>query len=165
MELNSATIALGAGSSFMANATVRVWDNSLLVFDDGASTNVAMEFRGTNTSLHFNFSATGFTAIEPINLGFWSGNDLSDVNFTIDLTKYSGGATTITLIDWSSGSGSQALLDAAKQNIISGDYTGSLVWDEGTKSIQLKVTATDSKPSSATLIGLGGISLSLGPRR
>ena len=83
------------------------------------------------------------------------------MNFTVDLTNYTAGAATITLIDWDTDANdaltSQALLDAANQSFIPGAYTGSaLTWDEDTTSIQLNITAIPEPSSAAALFGLVG---------
>ena len=159
--MGSSTFNIGSGSSMSGNV-FRVWDTTKLVFDDGADINANTEFRGTKAGLQFNLGATGFTTVTAGNLQFWSGNDLSDVNFTVDLTDYTGGADTFTLIDWTNGSGSQALLDGANQTITGG--SGNLIWDDTNKAIQLNIAAVP-EPSSAALLGLGGLALILRRRK
>lgn len=162
LNLKSATVALATGSTLASDGDIRMWNSASIEFDDGADLNGKTEFRGANAGLQFNLGATGFTTVTAGNLGFWSGNDLSDINFTVDLTDYTAGAATITLIDWTGGSGSQALLDGANQTITGG--SGNLIWDDTNKAIQLNIAAVP-EPSSAALLGLGGLALILRRRK
>ena len=161
--MGNSTFNIGSGSSLSGNV-FRMWGTAKLVFDDGADLNGNTEFRdfgADGPDLQFNLGATGFTTVTAGGLGFWSGDDLSEVNFTVDLTNYTAGAATITLIDWTGGSGSQALLDAATQTIIGG--AGNLIWDDTNKAVQLSIVPEPS--TAAALLGLGALGLVVLRRR
>ncbi len=172
-DMESASIAFGAGSDLSLAGTIRISNSASLAFDDGATLGgaVDMEFRESSAGLQFNLGATGFTTITPGGLNFWNDSDefwnLSNINFTVDFANYTGESGTITLIDWDTdmkdANTTQALLDAATQNFINaaGYENIVLTWDEDATAINLSFDTDDTvdipEPSYlAALLGLLG---------
>ncbi len=141
IRLLNANINVGAGTSLIG----AFWDlnNGDLTFEDGAiATMATWEQKGTNT-FTFNLSATGFTTLNPNSFRRGGGALMSDATYTVDMAAYTGGAGTITLVDFSSDftSMTNATFQGATLIVLNtGAYTGShLTWDDATDSIQLHI--------------------------
>ncbi len=142
IRLGGATVNVGADSEL----TGRFWDlnNATLNFEDGAKATMNnWEHKGTN-EFNFTLGASGFTPLTPANL---NSNGAVSTTYNVDMANYTGGAQTITLVDF--GADSTGLTNATftgggqfdlNVNNIPSGFAGELQWNETTKAIELVVT-------------------------
>ncbi len=143
IRLNGSTINVGAGSTLSGG----FWDlnNGTLVFEDGADfTAPNFELKGS-TTVQFNLGATGFTTINANSLRQGGGNVFTDETFAVDMTNYTGGAATITLMSFSNDTVNMDNTAFQTANLsvtnVPFGYAGTLQWNDATESIELVVTS------------------------
>ena len=146
LRMANSTVYVGANAT-ISGAGFWDTDNGTFVFDAGAVASMNnFEFKNAN-SLTFNVGASGFTALTPGNL-HGAASIGSDDSFIADLADYTGGAQSITLMDFSNGGGlTNELFQTANLVVTNnGSYTADLEWDVATASIVLTVTDGNAAP-------------------
>jgi hypothetical protein len=131
-----------------------------LNFDSGATADLGTWECKNAATLQFNLEAAGFTTIDTGRLK----PEMSLDNFTwvVDMTNYTGGAQTITLLDFATNDGNLVDMTAAGFQtgtltiLNSGAFDGcSLAWNESTLAVELTIDADEppvvlDDPESAT---------------
>lgn len=187
IELDGTLTNSGQGAIRLAGSTIEVgstgelagdfWDlgGGTLIFDDGAKASMGnWEQKGTNV-FQFNLGTSGFTTLTPgtlrndgNNVGETLAEKMAKSTYVVDFTNYTGGAATITLIDYSSDA--SGLDDATFQNAnfsypnLDPSLSAALQWNDTDDSIELVISsATTPLPSitGITLDGSGDVILTL----
>lgn len=167
---NGATIDLGSQSTLSSSGGLQFfdWNNASVTINSGAQVtgSVAWEHKGTNV-FAFNLEASGFTTLTPAFLNV-SGANFATTTYTVDLQNYTGGAGSITLVDFGGEFGdnlTDATFQTSTHNIINaGAFTGStLTYNDADDAIVLNVIVPE--PSSMLLLGLAGLGLTCRRRR
>ena len=141
-----------------------------LNFDSGAKADLGTwEFKDSS-KIRFDLADGGFTTINGGRLKTEHAANL--YTWEVDMADYTGGAGTITLLDFATNNGNlvdmtSALFDTGTRSVLNAGttYAGStLSWNESLLAVELNITAVP-EPSSAALLGLGGLALILRRRK
>lgn len=141
LRLNGANTIVESGSSL----TGTWWDmgNGMVTFHDGAIANMSnWEFRSTTTK--FVLGASGFTTIAPNKV--WPGGTTPvNQSYVVDFENYTGGSTTLTLLDFATSSyttlnATSFLTGNFSYLNTDGYYSGSMSYNASTLAIQLAIT-------------------------
>ncbi len=162
------TVTVESGSTLGSGG---FWDlnNATLNFKDGAAVNMGFwEHKNTNV-FNFELGAAGFTTLTPGNLTEGAPPAIT-TTYSVDMANYTGGTGVIDLVDFGGDSTglTNAIFTGGGQYVLAvnnaGSYTAALQWDDATDKVQLNITAVP-EPSSAALLGLGGLALILRRRK
>lgn len=121
-------------------------DDASFTFEDGASAAMNNWEQKDLNRFSFKLSASGFTAITPVNLRLGSGSlpaSIANATYIVDMQDYEGDVGVITLMDFSGG---EALTDSQFQTATldiqnDGNYTANLQWNATARSVELSITA------------------------
>ncbi|VGO17699.1 hypothetical protein PDESU_06301 [Pontiella desulfatans] len=148
LRMTSSSIHVGSNSTVTGSGW---WDlnGGSFVFEDGAAVTMNnWEQKGLNT-FTFNLSASGFTTLTPGALRI--GNDgvhgasISNATYVVDMTNYTGGAGTITLMDFGTDGANMdnATFQSATMIVTNaGAYQASIQWNDSTEAIELSIAGT-----------------------
>ncbi len=161
--LNGATRWMGSqvfnvdsGSNFGDAASFYDMRGVTLNFESGAKADLGTwEFKNSS-KIAFELDAGGFTTIDGAGR-LKTVHDANLYTWEVDMAAYTGGAGTITLLDFDTNNGSiymtSTLFDTGTLSILNAGttYAGStLSWDEATFAVQLNVIP---EPGTYALIG------------
>jgi len=143
LRLNNATMLVESGSG-LASTAGAFWDlnNGDITFDAGATCTIEhWEQKGVNT-FTFNLDASGFTTLAPNWFRLGGGATIANATYTVDMANYTGGAGTITLVDFGGDAASMnnaTFQGAGGLNVINkGAFSrSSLTWNDTTEAIEL----------------------------
>jgi hypothetical protein len=149
LRMQGARVNVGSNAAITGTGW---WDlrNGTLMFEDGAAAGMTNWEQKDLNSITFILSAAGFTTLTPG--AFWMGNgtlsaSISNATYTVDMAGYTGGAGTITLMDFGTdraGMDHATFRNAGGLNVINAapKYAGSeMVWNGTTEAIELQVKA------------------------
>lgn len=165
VRFGNSTMFVGAGSNLGGG----FWDmdGATIHFQDGASANMTGWENKDGSSLNFILGSSGFTTLTPGAFYIGNGNVYSSTNgglpdagiqnasYSVDMTNYTGGIQTITLVDYgsdSAGVDNTSFQTATLEVNNAGGYTAALQWNDSTEAIELNVTAIP-EPGTYALIG------------
>ncbi len=138
IRLNDATINVESGST-LASSSGAFWDlgNADIRFEDGAIVTIdEWEHKGTNV-FEFELGATGFTTLTPNSL---FENGVASTTYRVDMANYTGGAGTITLVDF--GGGATSLTNGVFEIVNQDPNLGAtLSFNSALRAIELVVTS------------------------
>ncbi|MDA3926272.1 MAG: hypothetical protein PF904_16375 [Kiritimatiellae bacterium] len=145
LRLNNATIMVESGSG-LTSISGAFWDlaNGDLTFEDGAICTIDdWEQKGVNT-FTFEMGASGFTTLAPNNFKIGGGATIADATYTVDMKDYTGGAGTITLVDFGADAVgmNNATFQGAGGLIVTNNEAypySSVMWNDAMEAIQLFV--------------------------
>ncbi len=154
-----ATLTVSSGAVRMNRNTLTVasdgiltgewWDldNGTLNFFDGASVNIKnWENKGTNV-FNFKLGESGFKTLNATNLQLGGGTTMANATYNVDLANYTGGETTIILVDFAENKAGITAADfkKAKLNVTNvGSLTNTTIsFDDLSNDIVLNIRPGD----------------------
>ena len=148
---NDTTFNIGSQANFGTGDDLFDLQGVTLNFESGATADLGVwEFAGSPATLQFNLDATGF---ETIHTGLLKPEygDNSQFIWVVDMANYTGGAQTITLLDFSGLDGdgmTAAEFETGTLRVLnSGEYNSyTLSWNESTLAVEFTINEPITAP-------------------
>ncbi len=148
---NDTTFHIGPQANFGTGNDLFDMQGTTLNFDSGATADLGVwEFQGSPATVQFNLDATGFETIHTGQLKPEYG-DFSQFTWVVDMANYTGGAQTITLLDFSGLDGdgmTAAEFETGTLTILNnGEYNSCVLsWNESTLAVELTINEPITAP-------------------
>ncbi len=147
IRLGGSTVTVESGSSLSG---LNFWDmnGATLNFYDGAIVNLTnWEFKANNTT-KFILGASGFSTLTPYRIMVGGVTTTANQTYVVDFNNYTGGSTTLTLMDFSASSYSTLNATSFQSGNFSylnnTGYSASMSYNDATFDIQLAITKLPS---------------------